>query len=124
MPTHTPRGSQGFDKAEGDFCAPPEQPNIKSRVDHAGPLSTKAEAFQVSLFYTALMQQSRLFAQCCGHNIKGVFDDCVQHLVGDGPTDSRRALGAESSEHLLLLFGALPALFPAYAGVLRLRRGR
>nr|DAY70700.1 MAG TPA: hypothetical protein [Caudoviricetes sp.] len=33
MPTHTPRGSQGFDKAEGDFCAPPEQPNIKSRVE-------------------------------------------------------------------------------------------
>ena len=30
------------------------------------------------------MQQSRLFAQCCGHNIKGVFDDSIQHLVGDG----------------------------------------
>nr|DAD83888.1 MAG TPA: hypothetical protein [Myoviridae sp. ctuSi15] len=55
------------------------------------------------------MQQSRLFAQCCGHNIKGVFDDCVQHLVGDSPADGRRALGAESREHLLLLFGTLPA---------------
>ena len=82
------------------------------------PLSTKAEAFQVPLFYTALMQQSRLFAKCCGHNIKGVFDNSVQHLVGDSPADSRRALGAESREHLLLLFGALPALFPAYAGVI------
>nr|DAF48422.1 MAG TPA: hypothetical protein [Siphoviridae sp. ctWhl2] len=55
------------------------------------------------------MQQSRLFAKCCGHNIKGVFDNSVQHLVGDSPADSRRALGAESREHLLLLFSALPA---------------